>query len=100
MIQKLAHVTVLVKDQEEALRFYTEKLGLEKRQDDRMGDFRWLTVAPPGQPDVAIVLQCPAAPFRSPEEEQRLLLKWARERSGCSRRMTASATTSCSRSAA
>ena len=68
MIQKLAHVTVLVKDQEEALRFYTEKLGLEKRQDDRMGDFRWLTVAPPGQPDVAIVLQCPAAPFRSFEE--------------------------------
>ena len=57
MIQKLAHVTVLVKDQEEALRFYTEKLGLEKRQDDRMGDFRWLTVAPPGQPDVAIVLR-------------------------------------------
>lgn len=91
MIQKLAHVTVLVKDQEEALRFYTEKLGLEKRQDDRMGDFRWLTVAPPGQPDVAIVLQCPAAPFRSPEEEQRLLAQvgqgtiWVLETDDCKR---------------
>ena len=91
MAQKLAHVTVLVKDQEEALRFYTDKLGMEKRQDDRMGDFRWLTVAPPGQPDVAIVLQRPAAPFQSPAEEERLLARvgqgttWVLETDDCKR---------------
>jgi predicted enzyme related to lactoylglutathione lyase len=48
-----------VHDQDEALAFYTGKLGMELRADvrfDEMGDFRWLTVGPPEQPDVAIVL--------------------------------------------
>jgi catechol 2,3-dioxygenase-like lactoylglutathione lyase family enzyme len=72
MINRLAHVTVIVRDQEEALRFYTEKLGMEKREDQRMGDFRWLTVAPKGS-DVAIVLQRPSAPFQTAEEIERML---------------------------
>ncbi|HKA90976.1 MAG TPA: VOC family protein [Haliangiales bacterium] len=55
-IQRLSHVTVLVHDQDEALRFYTERLGFDKRDDVTMGDFRWLTVVPRGG-DVAIVLQ-------------------------------------------
>ncbi len=48
-----------VHDQDEALAFYTEKLGMEVRADvtvPELGSFRWLTVAPPGQDDVAIVL--------------------------------------------
>src|SRR5215470_15857575 len=55
MLTKLGHVTVLVRDQDEALRFYTEKLGMENRDDQRAGDFRWLTVAPKGAA-TAIVL--------------------------------------------
>jgi uncharacterized glyoxalase superfamily protein PhnB len=50
---------VWVHDQDEALAFYTQKLGMEVRSDvslPEMGDFRWLTVGPAGQDDVAIVL--------------------------------------------
>jgi uncharacterized glyoxalase superfamily protein PhnB len=48
-----------VHDQDEALDFYTDKLGFEVRQDvtlPEMGDFRWLTVGSARQPDIAIVL--------------------------------------------
>jgi predicted enzyme related to lactoylglutathione lyase len=48
-----------VNDQDEALDFYTTKVGMEVRSDvtlPEMGDFRWLTVGPAGQPEVAIVL--------------------------------------------
>lgn len=88
MIQRLAHVTVIVRDQDEALRFYTEKLGMEKRADRRMGSFRFLTVAPPGS-NVAIVLQRPGAPFQSAEEEQQMLSRvgqgttWVLETDDC-----------------
>jgi predicted enzyme related to lactoylglutathione lyase len=54
-----------VHDQEEALAFYTEKLGMEVRSDvtlAELGDFRWLTVGPPGQEDVAIVLMAIPGP--------------------------------------
>ena len=48
MITNIGTVTMYVRDQEEALRFYTEKLGFEKRADNPMPDGgRWLTVAPP-----------------------------------------------------
>ena len=56
---KLTHVNVWVNDQEEALAFYTEKLGMELRDDVTMpelGGFRWLTVGPPNQPDIAMTL--------------------------------------------
>jgi catechol 2,3-dioxygenase-like lactoylglutathione lyase family enzyme len=55
----LSHVNVWVDDQDEALDFYTQKLGMELRDDvtfPEMGNFRWLTVGPPGQPDVALTL--------------------------------------------
>ena len=48
-----------VNDQNEALAFYTEKLGMEVRSDvtvPELGNFRWLTVGPPNQSDVAITL--------------------------------------------
>ena len=60
MITKLTLVTILVRDQEEALRWFTETLGLKKLQDASCGNgARWLVVAPHEQPDFGIVLQKP-----------------------------------------
>jgi catechol 2,3-dioxygenase-like lactoylglutathione lyase family enzyme len=68
MIQRLSHSSVWVLDQDEAKAFYTEKLGFEVRNDQRMGNFRWLTVGPKGQPDVEIILaQVGMGPTRDPE---------------------------------
>jgi predicted enzyme related to lactoylglutathione lyase len=63
---RIANAQLWVHDQDEALAFYTEKVGMEVRADvtlAEMGDFRWLTVGPAGQEDVSIVLMAiPAAP--------------------------------------
>jgi uncharacterized glyoxalase superfamily protein PhnB len=62
---KISTAQVWVHDQEEALAFYTEKLGFEVRSDvtlPEMGNFRWLTVSPPGQEDVAVVLMAIPGP--------------------------------------
>ena len=63
---KIANAQLWVHDQDEALAFYTEKVGMEVRADvtlPEMGDFRWLAVAPAGQEDVSIVLMLvPGAP--------------------------------------
>jgi predicted enzyme related to lactoylglutathione lyase len=59
MLKSLTNVNVWVHDQDEALAFYTEKLGMELRDDvtvPEMGNFRWLTVGVPGQPEVALAL--------------------------------------------
>jgi catechol 2,3-dioxygenase-like lactoylglutathione lyase family enzyme len=59
MIKQVSHVNVWVHDQDEALAWYTEKLGFEVREDvtlPELGDFRWLTVGPVGQPDFALAL--------------------------------------------
>lgn len=65
-MMRIATAQLWVHDQDEALAFYTEKLGMEVRQDvtlPEMGDFRWLTVAPAGQEEIAIVLMAiPGAP--------------------------------------
>lgn len=56
---KIAHAQLWVHDQDEALAFYTQKLGMELRADvtmEEMGGFRWLTVGPAGQDDVSIAL--------------------------------------------
>lgn len=62
---RIATAQVWVHDQQEALAFYTDSLGLEVREDvtmAEMGDFRWLTVGPKGQGDVAIVLMAIPGP--------------------------------------
>ena len=62
---KIANAQLWVHDQDEALAFYTEKLGMEIRSDvtlAEMGDFRWLTVSPSGQEDVAVVLMAIPGP--------------------------------------
>ncbi len=56
MLNRLSVATIWVKDQNEALRFYTEKLGFEIRADFTNGDYRWLTVGLKGQPDVEFQL--------------------------------------------
>ena len=65
MITRLTHVNVWVHDQDEALAFYTEKLGFELREDvtvPELGNFRWLTVGVPGQDDVALTLMAVPGP--------------------------------------
>src|SRR5215469_424195 len=55
-IDRVSTVTIAVADQDEALVWYTEKLGFEKKMDVRSLQFRWLTVAPPQQVDVEFLL--------------------------------------------
>ena len=65
MLTQLTTAQVWVNDQDEALAFYTDKLGLELREDitvPEMGNFRWLSVGVPGQDDVAIVLMAVPGP--------------------------------------
>ena len=62
---KIGTAQLWVHYQDEALAFYTHKVGMEVRQDvtmAEMGDFRWLTVGPAGQPDIAIVLMAIPGP--------------------------------------
>lgn len=73
MITRVARVTILVSDQDEALRFYTEKLGFEKRADVPMGATRWLTVAPAGQRELEIVLQQPDPAFHGEDGARQML---------------------------
>ena len=65
MLKQLTNTQVWVHDQDEALDFYTEKLGLELREDvtvPELGNFRWLSVGVPGQQDVAITLMAIPGP--------------------------------------
>lgn len=76
MIDALSHVGVWVDDQDEAKAFYTETLGFEVRQDatlEEFGGYRWLTVGPPGQPDVNIILSAPVPPAIDPESAKLLI---------------------------
>jgi uncharacterized glyoxalase superfamily protein PhnB len=62
---KIASAQVWVHDQQVALTYWTEKVGMEVRQDVTLPEmgFRWLTIGPPGQDDVSIVLMAvPGAP--------------------------------------
>jgi uncharacterized glyoxalase superfamily protein PhnB len=62
---KIGTTQLWVHDQDEALAFWTKKVGMEMRSDVTMaelGDFRWLTVGPAGQPDIEIVLMAIPGP--------------------------------------
>ncbi|MGD9734498.1 MAG: VOC family protein [Solirubrobacterales bacterium] len=73
---KISNAHLWVHDQEAALAFYTEKLGMEVRADvtlPEMGDFRWLTVSPAGQEDVSIVLMAiPGEPMIDTETKKQI----------------------------
>jgi len=53
---KLSHTFLFVHDQDAALKFYRDVIGLDVRSDESVEDYRWLTVGPAGQPDVEIGL--------------------------------------------
>lgn len=72
MITGISMITLTVKDQDEALRFYTETLGFEKRMDERVGEARWMTVAPKGSSGPEIILHDPRH-WMSPERAQEQL---------------------------
>jgi hypothetical protein len=85
MSVRLGNVTILVRDYDEALKFYTEVLGFEKRSDEKFGPgARWVTVGSPGQ-GVQIILQKPE-PAMQGEENARL---------GCSPLMIVARLTNC-----
>ena len=69
MITKMSHVLIWVKNQQEALEFYRDKLGFEVDTDAAMGpDFRWLTMRIKGQPGFEIILAEPKAGMLLDEE--------------------------------
>ena len=72
----LSTAQLWVHDQDEAVDFYTKKLGMEVRSDvtlAELGNFRWLTVGPPRQPDISIVLMAiPGPPVMDPETAQQV----------------------------
>jgi len=79
---KIGNAQLWVHDQDEALAFYTEKLGMEVRSDvtlPEMGNFRWLAVGPAGQPDIAIVLMAipdpPVMDAETAEQVRNLMAK-------------------------
>ena len=79
---RIGNAQVWVHDQDEALDFYTTKLGMEVRSDvtmAEMGNFRWLTVGPVGQDDFAIVLMAvpepPAFDAETAQQVRTLLAK-------------------------
>jgi catechol 2,3-dioxygenase-like lactoylglutathione lyase family enzyme len=69
MITKMSHVLIWVKDQQQALEFYRDKLGFEVDTDAAMGpDFRWLTMRIKDQPGFEIILAEPKAGMLLDEE--------------------------------
>jgi uncharacterized glyoxalase superfamily protein PhnB len=73
---RIANAQLWVHDQDEALAFYTQKLGGEVRTDvtvNELGNFRWLTVGPAAQPDVAVVLMAiPGPPIMDSETAEQV----------------------------
>jgi catechol 2,3-dioxygenase-like lactoylglutathione lyase family enzyme len=77
MLKQLTNTHVWVHDLDEALAFYTEKLGHEVREDvtvPDLGNFRWLSVGVPGQPDVSITLMAVPGPPVFDEETRKQIL--------------------------
>jgi catechol 2,3-dioxygenase-like lactoylglutathione lyase family enzyme len=76
MLDAVSHVGVWVHDQDEAKAFYTDKLGFEVREDatlEELGGYRWLTVGPPGQPDVNLMLSLPGPPGIDADTAEQML---------------------------
>ncbi len=72
MEQTVQVVGVYVRDQDEALAFYVNKLGFQLHTDVRNGDYRWLTVQPAGQPSFQFGLFRPGPPVHDPATAQTL----------------------------
>lgn len=72
MISKLSAASVKVLDQDEALDFYVNKLGLEVASDIKQGPFRWLTVRVPGESGTEIFLEEPGPPVHDEATAEQL----------------------------
>jgi catechol 2,3-dioxygenase-like lactoylglutathione lyase family enzyme len=72
VITKLNVTSIYVLDKDEALDFYVNKLGLEKGNDVRQGDYRWLTVRVPGAGGADISLEQPGAPLHDEATAEQL----------------------------
>jgi catechol 2,3-dioxygenase-like lactoylglutathione lyase family enzyme len=72
MSQGVQVAGVYVRDQDEALAFYVDKLGFRVHTDVRNGDFRWLTVQHPDQPSFQLGLFVPGPPIHDPATAQTL----------------------------
>jgi uncharacterized glyoxalase superfamily protein PhnB len=80
MLNKITMSHVWVFDQDQALDFYVNKLGLVVREDMNLGFMRWLTVHVPGDPERAILLEVPGPPGmdeKSAEQVRELVSKGA-----------------------
>jgi catechol 2,3-dioxygenase-like lactoylglutathione lyase family enzyme len=62
MITNISIVNLYVTDQDEAKRFYVDKLGFVEAADVTMGDYRWVTVAHPDHPELEVTLATPGPP--------------------------------------
>ncbi len=75
MLKQLTHTQVWVNDQDEALAFYTEKLGMEIREDvtiPELGNFRWLSVGVPGQSVSITLMEVPGPPVFDDETKAQI----------------------------
>ncbi|GAA4412866.1 VOC family protein [Actinokineospora soli] len=70
---RLAHTFIIVDDHEKALGFYRDALGWEVRTDVKFEGMRWLTLSPPSQPDLEVVLESPAADPGTPETDRQTI---------------------------
>ena len=73
MSQCVQEVGLYVRDQDEALAFYRDLLGLEVRSDVKYEGMRWTTVGPKAQPDVNIVLEPPLADPNAPPADRKVM---------------------------
>jgi catechol 2,3-dioxygenase-like lactoylglutathione lyase family enzyme len=72
MTQGIEVVSLYVRDQDEALKFYVDQIGFRVHTDVRNGDYRWLTVQHPDQPSFQLGLSVPGAPVHDAETAQAL----------------------------
>jgi catechol 2,3-dioxygenase-like lactoylglutathione lyase family enzyme len=80
MITRLNVASIYVLDKDEALDFYVNKLGLEKGNDVKQGDYRWLTIRVPGQVGTEVSLEQPGPPLHdeaTAEQIRELITKGA-----------------------
>jgi catechol 2,3-dioxygenase-like lactoylglutathione lyase family enzyme len=85
MLKQLTHAQVWVHDQDEALSFYTEKLGMELREDvtvPELGNFRWLSVGVPGQEVSITLMAIPGPPVFDEETRTKIQELMSRGASG------------------
>ena len=85
MLKQMTHVQVWVTDQDEALAFYTDKLGMELREDvtlPELGNFRWLSVGIPGQETAITLMAVPGPPVFDEETSAQIRTLLAKGASG------------------